>query len=58
MSRSQINVTVGDLDGNVAKILEYAARAREQGCDIVAFPELAAAPLGGIRLDGFLEDLC
>ena len=38
---AQINVAVGDLDGNVAKILEYAGRAREQGCDIVAFPELA-----------------
>ena len=38
---AQINVAVGDLDGNVAKILEYAGRAREQRCDIVAFPELA-----------------
>src|SRR3990172_2456443 len=38
---AQINTTVGDLDGNVAKILEYAGRARELGCDIVAFPELA-----------------
>src|SRR3990170_9093977 len=37
----QINATVGDLDGNVAKMLEYAARARDQGCDLVAFPELA-----------------
>src|SRR3990170_2472871 len=39
---AQINTTVGDLDGNVAKILEYAGRARELGCDLVAFPELAA----------------
>ena len=38
---AQINTTVGDLDGNVAKILEYAAKARELGCDLVAFPELA-----------------
>src|SRR3990170_7685024 len=38
---AQINTTVGDLDGNVAKILEYAGRARELGCDLVAFPELA-----------------
>jgi NAD+ synthase (glutamine-hydrolysing) len=37
----QINTTVGDLDGNVAKILEYARRARDLGCDVVAFPELA-----------------
>jgi len=38
---AQINTTVGDLDGNVAKILEYGRRAAEQGCDVVAFPELA-----------------
>jgi NAD+ synthase (glutamine-hydrolysing) len=37
----QINATVGDLDGNVAKILEFAGRARDLGCDLVAFPELA-----------------
>ncbi|MDP3768011.1 MAG: nitrilase-related carbon-nitrogen hydrolase, partial [Dehalococcoidia bacterium] len=38
---AQINATVGDLDGNVAKVLEYAGRARELGVDLVAFPELA-----------------
>ncbi len=38
---AQINTTVGDLDGNVAKILEYAQRAQELGVDVVAFPELA-----------------
>ncbi len=38
---AQINTIVGDLDGNVAKILEYAGRAAEAGCDVVAFPELA-----------------
>src|SRR3989304_7816583 len=38
---AQINPPVGDLDGNVAKILEYAGRARDLGCDLVAFPELA-----------------
>jgi len=38
---AQINTTVGDLEGNVAKILEYARRAGELGCDVVAFPELA-----------------
>ena len=37
---AQINTTVGDLDGNVAKVLEWGARAREQGADVVAFPEL------------------
>jgi NAD+ synthase (glutamine-hydrolysing) len=38
---AQINPTVGDLKGNVRKILDYIGRARELGVDLVAFPELA-----------------
>jgi NAD+ synthase (glutamine-hydrolysing) len=38
---AQINLTVGDLDGNVRKILDYVDRARGLGVDIVSFPELA-----------------
>jgi NAD+ synthase (glutamine-hydrolysing) len=38
---AQINTTVGDLEGNVAKILEYARRARDLGVDLVSYPELA-----------------
>ncbi len=38
---AQINPTVGDLAGNVAKIKEYIDRARELEVDLVAFPELA-----------------
>jgi NAD+ synthase (glutamine-hydrolysing) len=37
---AQINTTVGDLEGNVAKVLEYVERARDLGVDIVSFPEL------------------
>jgi NAD+ synthase (glutamine-hydrolysing) len=37
---AQINTTVGDLDGNAARVLDYTARARDQGADVVAFPEL------------------
>jgi len=37
----QINTRVGDLDGNVARIQEAAARAEQQGCDLAVFPELA-----------------
>jgi NAD+ synthase (glutamine-hydrolysing) len=37
---AQINTTVGDLEGNVRKALEYVGRARELGVDIVSFPEL------------------
>ncbi len=38
---AQIDVTVGDLDGNASKILEYVDRARALKVDLVAFPELA-----------------
>ncbi len=38
---AQINTTVGDLDGNVRKILRYVDEARRLGVDIVAFHELA-----------------
>lgn len=38
---AQINPTVGDFAGNTRKIIEYAARAREQGASLAVFPELA-----------------
>ncbi len=38
---AQINQTVGDIDGNVGRIRESLATARDGGCAIVAFPELA-----------------
>src|SRR5262245_13249674 len=37
---AQINTTVGDLEGNARKVIDYAARARDAGAGIVAFPEL------------------
>jgi len=37
---AQINTTVGDLDGNAAKVLEYVGRARELGVDLLSFPEM------------------
>ena len=37
---AQINPTVGDLDGNREKILQYVRQAQEQGADLVVFPEL------------------
>src|SRR5213594_720326 len=37
----QINSTVGDLEGNVAKMAEWAARATHVGADLICFPELA-----------------
>ena len=38
---AQINTTVGDLDGNVRKIITGLQEARKAGADLVAFPELA-----------------
>jgi NAD+ synthase (glutamine-hydrolysing) len=38
---AQINLIVGDLDGNVEKIIDYIGRARDLGVDVVSFPELA-----------------
>jgi len=41
VSLAQVNVTVGDLDGNVKKILQYTQMAKDKGAHVVAFPELA-----------------
>jgi len=39
---AQIDLAVGDVAGNTAKILDYAARARDQlQADLVVFPELS-----------------
>ena len=38
---AQINTTVGDMDGNRARILDFARRAAALDADLVAFPELA-----------------
>ena len=38
---AQLNTRVGAIDANANKVLEYAARARdEHGCELVLFPEL------------------
>ncbi len=39
---AQINTTVGDLGGNVARCLEAIDAGRAQGADLVALPEMAA----------------
>jgi NAD+ synthetase len=38
---AQMNVTVGDLAGNVARIADFARRARDQGANLMVTPELA-----------------
>jgi len=38
----QLDLVVGDVSGNTARIIEYAGKARDEaGADIVAFPELS-----------------
>ncbi|MQF95804.1 MAG: NAD+ synthase [SAR202 cluster bacterium] len=41
LALAQINPTVGDINGNTAKILDFLSRAREAQADLVAFPEMA-----------------
>ena len=37
----QINTTVGDIEGNTRKILDYISRGKRMGVDLLAFPEMA-----------------
>src|SRR6266540_1949393 len=53
----QMNPTVGDVDGNVRRIVGWLREAKKAGADLVAFPELAitgyppkSRPGGGRRL--------
>ena len=41
VAMAQINPTVGDLAGNSAKIIEFTNKARDEGANLVIFPELA-----------------
>jgi NAD+ synthase (glutamine-hydrolysing) len=55
----QINTTVGDLDGNVLRILTALAEADEAGCDLAVFPELAVCgypPEDLLLKPGFVAD--
>ncbi|MEK7314926.1 MAG: NAD+ synthase [Candidatus Eisenbacteria bacterium] len=40
LALAQMNPVVGDLPGNAKKVIEYIERARSQGAELVAFPEL------------------
>jgi len=57
---AQINTTVGDLDGNLAKILCEYKKAQENGCDLVVFPEMAICgyPCGDLwQKKYFIEEI-
>ncbi|MCA1622463.1 MAG: NAD+ synthase [Acidobacteria bacterium] len=49
----QINTTNGDIDGNVAKILQAIEKAKDDGSDIIVFPEVATH--GYTSFDWFLD---
>ncbi len=54
----QINPVIGDFAGNVDKILEFAARARELGAELAVFPEMCICgypPLDLVDQDSFVE---
>ena len=56
---AQINTTVGDFEGNAAKIVAAAGDAAGHGADLVAFPELALAgypPEDLLIRSAFIED--
>lgn len=40
---AQINTAVGDIEGNVKRIVDKIRRARSHGADLVTFPELAVS---------------
>ena len=40
VAAAQINVVVGDLDGNAQRVIDAYEEAAAAGCDLVAFPEL------------------
>ena len=55
---AQINNTVGDLEGNTRKILDFARRGKNVGADIVVFPELSLTgypPRDLVEKSSFLE---
>jgi NAD+ synthase (glutamine-hydrolysing) len=37
---AQLNPTVGDLQGNASRMIEWIEKARSESCDLVVFPEL------------------
>src|SRR5881227_1123558 len=55
----QLNTTVGDLDGNVGRILDALDQAEAAGADLAAFPELAITgypPEDLVLKPGFVND--
>jgi len=55
---AQINTTVGDIDGNVDKMIRFAHDAAAAGADLIIFPELAICgypPMDLLLKESFLQ---
>ena len=55
---AQLNYLIGDFDGNVDKIIEFAEKAKDQSADIVVFGELAICgypPRDFLEFDDFIK---
>ncbi|MGZ5562005.1 MAG: nitrilase-related carbon-nitrogen hydrolase, partial [Halobacteriota archaeon] len=50
---AQINTTNGDYEGNVERILNAIAQAKQENSDLVVFPEITIQ--GYTSLDWFLD---
>ena len=57
----QINPTVGDFEGNAARIIEFARRARDGGAELVVFSELCVCgypPRDLVEKPSFVQANC
>lgn len=55
----QVNMTVGDMRGNAARMTDFARRAHARGARLIIFPELAICgypPRDLVQVKGFAED--
>jgi len=55
---AQLNYLIGDFEGNLAKMLQWARKATEQGADLILFSELAICgypPLDLLERKTFVE---
>jgi NAD+ synthase (glutamine-hydrolysing) len=56
---AQLNPTVGNIDANLASLLDAYERADAAGCDVIAFPELSITgypPEDLVMKPGFVAD--
>ncbi len=59
LALAQLDPTVGDLDGNLKKLIEVYERAETAGCDLIATPELSITgypPEDLVLKPGFVAD--